>query len=254
MEEETKNLVFAFLNQSPIINNNEQIDLNDLVSMAKFHKDKVKLLFDNRKSSLFQVAHRCFRCNKEVHIFKDNISILKFINAIRGNKKPQEAFKQTIGSGICQSCWDIIEKNKEEKEKAEKERIEEDKERIKEETYEFIFNYLNPRIKLDNGVKHFERLSLLREMKRKIDWEWVVDEAKDLAYKYYVKTPYWQIISTEVKKRADFKCQLCNHKGFDLNAHHSNYKILGYELDNLKELICLCTKCHKKHHGIGESE
>lgn len=135
------------------------------------------------------------------------------------------------------------------KKEVEKEITEKDNRVIKANNFISKYLYLNISDKIDER-KHHEKIREMRNDKAEVDWDTVVRYIKKMDYNDYVKTMYWSIVSTEVKKIADYKCQLCNHKGFDLNAHHNNYKILGHELDNMKDLICLCAKCHKKHHGI----
>lgn len=72
-------------------------------------------------------------------------------------------------------------------------------------------------------------------------------------YEDYLKTDYWKEVSRLVKKRAGFKCQMCNSP-HDLAAHHRTYEHRGSEMDHLDDLICLCRRCHAIFHGKEEAE
>lgn len=67
-------------------------------------------------------------------------------------------------------------------------------------------------------------------------------------YGEYLKTEYWAVVSKEVKRRAKFKCQVCNSP-HDLNAHHRTYENRGHEMEHLDDLVCLCRRCHEIFHG-----
>jgi len=67
-------------------------------------------------------------------------------------------------------------------------------------------------------------------------------------YQDYLKTDYWKAVSDAVKKRTDYRCQLCNSQ-HDLCAHHRTYEHRGRELDHLSDLTCLCRRCHEIFHG-----
>lgn len=69
-------------------------------------------------------------------------------------------------------------------------------------------------------------------------------------YKEYINSPEWKATSRKAKERVGYRCQLCNKKGNDttLHTHHRTYERFGIEFD--EDLIVLCPKCHKKHHGI----
>lgn len=66
-------------------------------------------------------------------------------------------------------------------------------------------------------------------------------------YENYLKTDYWKAVSVEVKKRAGYRCQVCNSQ-MDLVAHHRCYDHRGKELEHLDDLICLCVRCHSLFH------
>ena len=67
-------------------------------------------------------------------------------------------------------------------------------------------------------------------------------------YHDYLKTDYWKAVSQAVKKRAGYRCQICNSQ-HDLQAHHRCYDHRGNELNHLDDLTCLCRRCHAIFHG-----
>lgn len=67
-------------------------------------------------------------------------------------------------------------------------------------------------------------------------------------YQDYLKTDYWKAVAQAVKKRADYRCQICNSQ-HDLQAHHRCYDHRGKELQHLGDLTCLCRRCHAIFHG-----
>ena len=72
-------------------------------------------------------------------------------------------------------------------------------------------------------------------------------------YQVYLLTPYWREVSRAVKKRAGFRCQLCNSP-LDLHAHLRTSVHQGQKLNHLDDLICLCKKCHKNFHAVEREE
>jgi len=76
-----------------------------------------------------------------------------------------------------------------------------------------------------------------------------------MQYSDYLKTDYWKAVSTAVKDRAGYKCQVCNSP-HDLQAHHRTYEHRGNEMNHLGDLTCLCRRCHAIFHGkdAGPSE
>jgi hypothetical protein len=75
--------------------------------------------------------------------------------------------------------------------------------------------------------------------------QFTVDQLKTMPYQEYLKTAHWKLLSEKVKRRAKYRCQLCNAEGV-LNVHHRTYERRGHE--QLKDLICLCRQCHAKFH------
>ena len=65
------------------------------------------------------------------------------------------------------------------------------------------------------------------------------------AYRSYCRSPAWHIKRTEVLRRDNHKCVLCNRKAAQI--HHSNYENIGKEL--LSDLVSLCVGCHSDFHS-----
>lgn len=72
-------------------------------------------------------------------------------------------------------------------------------------------------------------------------------------YREYLKSERWREKSAEAKRRADWRCQICNKKGNmrTLHSHHRTYKRLGNEKP--MDLTVLCPKCHSLYHTSKES-
>ena len=57
---------------------------------------------------------------------------------------------------------------------------------------------------------------------------------RDMSYGDFLRTPYWDAISTEVKRKNGWRCGLCGGYGV-LNVHHRDYKNHGYELYHMED-------------------
>lgn len=79
-----------------------------------------------------------------------------------------------------------------------------------------------------------DRYSLL-PLAHRLGWRPPVD------YQAYLHSRTWQRKAHACKRRAGFRCQVCNspHR---LQAHHRTYARLGAELPG--DLTCLCDACH----------
>ncbi len=64
-------------------------------------------------------------------------------------------------------------------------------------------------------------------------------------YHAYIKSKEWRVKATEAKRRAGWRCQVCNrHKSeVTLAAHHRTYERLGEELAS--DITVLCRDCHE---------
>jgi len=68
-------------------------------------------------------------------------------------------------------------------------------------------------------------------------------------YYAYINSQDWKDKSERAKKRAGYRCQLCNSPQGEvkLNTHHRTYERLGNE--QYSDLIVLCQDCHNKFHN-----
>jgi hypothetical protein len=65
-------------------------------------------------------------------------------------------------------------------------------------------------------------------------------------YYKYIKSPEWKRKANAAKKRAGYRCQVCNHgrdEGARLEAHHRTYARLGHEKP--EDITVLCSDCHE---------
>ena len=115
----------------------------------------------------------------------------------------------------------------------------------KESTDAFICSFLDP-----DGKWNIDKKDWFKEMERNLwgcNQEDVYTFINRMPYKAFLLTPYWQAVAQQVKYRARYKCKLCNEGGV-LNVHHRDYSIHGKEHSCINELLCLCQRCHSKHH------
>lgn len=71
------------------------------------------------------------------------------------------------------------------------------------------------------------------------------------AYYEYLRSPEWRARRSLVMKRDNNLCQGCLVAPATL-VHHKNYRHIFDEV--LYDLVALCDPCHKKIHGIEETE
>jgi len=69
---------------------------------------------------------------------------------------------------------------------------------------------------------------------------------RGVEYDRYMDSEAWREKAEEAKKRAGYRCQLCNKGNTVLHVHHRTYERLGEELP--EDLIVLCAGCHSKFH------
>lgn len=147
----------------------------------------------------------------------------------------------------CQDCSLIYEEERKRIKEREQQAYQLDIIQRKKEIWEVVENYwLNP-----NHPCSFKALEFINlpKMFHLIEHE-LAEKIGSLPYSEYLKTPLWKLTAWYVKKRAKFKCRLCNSSE-NLHTHHSTYKRKGYEYDYWNEdLICICNDCHKNHHRV----
>lgn len=141
---------------------------------------------------------------------------------------------------ICETCKE-----------AEKRAIEQERHVDLEEcTNEYCKNYLDPKLQWPE-MKNARKLDCLRIPYIKFDK--VRDFILAMDYHDFLLTPYWKAIAEYKKRRAGYRCELCNSQG-RLSVHHRTYANHGDELHNMGDLIVLCQNCHEKFHNIKESK
>ena len=70
---------------------------------------------------------------------------------------------------------------------------------------------------------------------------------KEMPYKDFLQTHYWEIVRNYVVYKRGHRCELCAHEG-NFNVHHKTYEHHGEEHHHLEDLILLCRLCHAKFH------
>ena len=69
------------------------------------------------------------------------------------------------------------------------------------------------------------------------------------AYRKYLQTDTWKTIRAQRLAIDNNECVLCGNNAE--HVHHRRYpKVWGTE--TIKDLVCLCGECHKRHHGKEE--
>lgn len=71
---------------------------------------------------------------------------------------------------------------------------------------------------------------------------------RSIPYREYLGSREWQLTRTAAKRRASFRCQVCNARG-ELHAHHRSYDRVGCERDD--DITVLCRDCHALFHAAG---
>jgi 5-methylcytosine-specific restriction endonuclease McrA len=66
-----------------------------------------------------------------------------------------------------------------------------------------------------------------------------------LDYMQYINSPEWRMKARTAREQAG-ECALCTSTT-SLEVHHRTYVRLGHE--HPKDLIVLCSRCHRRHHG-----
>lgn len=79
--------------------------------------------------------------------------------------------------------------------------------------------------------------------------EGVPDYIRKMDYKDFLETPYWKQVVRDVKAKKGNRCELCGSSS-NLEVHHPDYSIHGYEIDNEDRLTLLCHECHSRFHNM----
>ena len=77
----------------------------------------------------------------------------------------------------------------------------------------------------------------------KATWESALRYAITPAYyRWYISSDEWRIRANEAKRKAGYRCQVCNRNNNTLDAHHRTYDRLGNEAP--EDITVLCRDCH----------
>lgn len=120
------------------------------------------------------------------------------------------------------------------------------------ERREALKAFLTPAYSFPDGLPARYKFQSLQSLMpygwaRNTEGKEIASQLKALPYQDFLHTPYWDAISAEIKRKANYKCSLCGSSSA-LNVHHKTYAHHGNEFYHLEDLICLCKDCHYKFH------
>lgn len=192
----------------------------------------------------------CDMCGLKYQSVLTKTSLIEYIHQIQRQSKGLEMFSFNF-MPTCVACKTI----KDEQRKISSRIYDEEFKKQHNEERSYNTNYLISNFMSPNAVPKSEYTwkdlsMMMNRCLRNCDDEKISEVILELEYKDFLTTPYWRIISYEVKKRNKFKCLMCDSKDA-LNVHHKNYDYHGFEhtIDGIKSLTCVCKACHSKHHG-----
>lgn len=215
----------GFVHPDHLIKEEEIFKIRDLIKKFK-STDVLKCIKGFEK--FFLVEIKCNKCNE---ILKKQLSTTKLRQYINN--------KINV---ICPSCE--IEKEKIQHSKKHHQNYHQ---KISENTFYYIENYLNPNAIWLKETKQKDRINAIKDLI--IHDDKIEEHIQSMEYQEFLKTPYWKAISSHVKYKAKYRCQLCNNTE-NLATHHRNYDIHGKEHLHMTELVALCEECHAKFHDI----
>ena len=218
------------------IESGDYLDEKVIDLFIKHGLGNIKQLFktgDDGASFFADVKCKC--CGKVITKQLSKSKIWNYVNDVR----------QKRNSILCNDCYLESERKRLEMENEQRISWAEEKEK---NTDLYITRYLNPDNSWKEGVKPSKKRQELRSYY--VDWKKIKEYICDMDYHEFLKTPYWKAIAESVKQYHNYRCQLCNGTE-GLSVHHASYDNHGDELNNLKDLICLCKDCHEKFHEVG---
>jgi hypothetical protein len=124
----------------------------------------------------------------------------------------------------------------------------------KSRTARYIKTYLTPKAKL--GFPDAKALGGITS-RWLLDVDTIYLHIRSLRYSAFMKTPYWMVLSAEIRNRARKRCYLCRRKTDRLQVHHINYMFHGMEHLRWKDrkfLIPICPECHRMQGARRERE
>lgn len=208
-----------------------------LLQSIEFDSTKLSQAFEGRLTkntyAYYSVELICTKCgNKCV----EEMSKTSLINLI---KDYSNKYGYDYTNFVCKDCNEKEEKLKQESyvQQKLKESI-----LIKNNTVNYIQKFLTPNFSDKINYREWSELN-----EYYVNREEIAKIIKALKYADFLTTLYWQLIANKKRYQANFKCQLCSSTGI-LHVHHSTYANHGHELENMKDLIVLCDKCHSTFH------
>ncbi len=93
-----------------------------------------------------------------------------------------------------------------------------------------------------------KKLSIIKKVKLYFinkSYKKLNETLKTCDYSIYLETDHWKFFSSEKRKNAKYKCEICGEKGIEV--HHKTYEHRGFETFN--DVLCLCHKCHMEIHN-----
>ncbi len=219
-----------------VIENHSYLNRKIIQRLVKVHSMHIRLFFKNEKDAKYQytVDSHCPECLIQRTYQLPKNKTLEFIASCK--KRKEGDFFLEIECSACKE----LRISRYEKTIKEKDEIRFCKllETIRTDT-EF-----KPEIKQSDRWQHIQSICFL-------DSKFVhifAEKIKEMPYRDFLSTPYWKAISYQVKRRHKFKCMMCGSKK-ELQTHHNTYEHHGYEHEYLySDLICICRKCHERHH------
>jgi len=195
-------------------------DFNKLIEKVKYNGAK------------FQLMDTCLVCEQPVIHFVGKTQFVKLLDA----------------KGLCATCLGKEENNKREQKKLADEQYKIRREQEIQQSTQIMYDLCDPTRSWKDKIGR-DVVRRLQDIYSNCNKAEIIEHIKGLDYYDFLKTPYWKAIAWEVKRLAGFKCLFCasNER---LVAHHRDYSFHGNEIDNIKQLVCLCNDCHEKHHDI----
>lgn len=93
--------------------------------------------------------------------------------------------------------------------------------------------------------RHIEQRFCTPRCKAKARGQHPQANAPRINYAIYIQSEDWQRKAEAAKKRARYRCQVCNKdrsEVLQLEAHHRTYEYLGEE--RAEDITVLCNECH----------
>jgi hypothetical protein len=206
--------------------------------MSKSTRERIRRCFakvDSYKNIKYYVEIECKRCH------------CHFIRGMGQSKTI--SYILHMEESICDKCFAIIQD--EQKREQEQKIIEREEKKAKDFLY-FICTYFEPGYDFakPNAYENFNFLRNAINSFDSVERDKICKHIRAMNYNDFLDTPYWKAIARYVKYRSGYKCRLCGSKE-NLNVHHRSYEFHGQELQKWDtELICICKRCHEKHHDI----